>query len=41
MLTIEAVIVLTLFILFYWPVWWMCWALAVAAIKTLLGLEEK
>lgn len=27
-------------VLFFWPVWWMCWDIVVAAAKALLGLEE-
>ena len=27
-------------VLFFWPVWWLCWAIVRSAANALLGIEE-
>lgn len=36
----SVLIFLVLLVLFYWPVWWMCWDLFTSGIKALLGIKE-
>ncbi len=36
----SVLIFLALLVLFYWPVWWMCWDLLTSTIKALLGVKD-